>query len=761
VKTVFPVRLASVFMLGTASSLTVAQDQVPRHEEARIDEIVVTSLFSQSQAETALPITVITGEELREKVTNSLGDTLKNEIGVNNASFGTGVGQPIIRGQTGNRVAVLQNGLTLTDASNVSPDHGNGVEPLLADRLEIVRGPSTLLYGSGAIGGVVNVIDNRIPEELSGDTSFQLEQNYNSVNDENKTVFRLDGSVGNIGFHVDAFTRENDNVDIDGFAIDEVAVERLEELTKAFMEASHDDHDDHDEHDDHDDHDDHDEEELPNTNGFIGNSNGEAEGGTAGFSFVGDQGFFGFSVSTLENDYGLPPGTHSHAHGHGEEHEDEDHDDDHDDDHDEDHDDDHEDEHGHGGEEVEFVRLNLDQDRYDFKGEYRFESSWIQSIRASVAYTDYQHSEIEFFEDGDAEVGTLYSNEGVESRLLLTRAPTGDWSGVYGLQIGNSEFSATGEEAFIAPSDINNVSIFGVERYTNDRFTGELGLRWESAEVDAGGRCAYDDDVLSLSASGLYDVNGSSNVMLAVARSERAPSVEELFSNVDQSTCGVYDDEEQLVVHAAVGLVELGNARLENETSNNIEFGYRMNSGSVTGEFSAYYNSISDYIFLDITGEEAEGTPIAAYRQQDATFSGLEGEVSFTLAEQSNYTAVLSLFGDLVNADLDAGGNVPRIPAAKFGSELRLFGDDWSTHLHVTRVNDQDDVAQLELGTDGYTLVSVYADYHFDIGGESDLKLFARGDNLLNEQVRNHASFLKNFSPEFGRGVTVGVRYEY
>ena len=93
--------------------------------------------------------------------------------------------------------------------------------------------------------------------------------------------------------------------------------------------------------------------------------------------------------------------------------------------------------------------------------------------------------------------------------------------------------------------------------------------------------------------------------------------------------------------------------------------------------------------------------------------------------------------------------------------ELRLFGDDWSTHLHVTRVNDQDDVAQLELGTDGYTLVSVYADYHFDIGGESDLKLFARGDNLLDEQVRNHASFLKNFSPEFGRGVTVGVRYEY
>lgn len=743
-KTIFPVRLASVVMLGTASSLTAAQDGAPRHEEARIDEIIVTSIFTESQAKTALPISVISGEELREKVTNSLGDTLKNEIGVNNASFGTGVGQPIIRGQTGNRVSVLQNGLALTDASNVSPDHRDGVEPLLADRLEIVRGPATLLYGSGAIGGVVNVIDNRIPEDLPGSTSFQLEQNYNSVNDEDKTVFRLDGSVGNFGFHVDAFTRENDNVEIDGFAIDEVAVERLEEITKAYLEAGHDDHDD--------DHDDEHEEELSNTNGFIANSNGESEGGTAGFSFVGDQGFFGFSVSTLENDYGLPPGTHGGHHG--EEHEDEDHEDE---DHDEDHDGDHGDEHG----EVDFIRLNLDQDRYDFKGEYRFQNSWIQSIRASVAYTDYEHSEIEFFEDGDAEVGTIYSNEGVESRFLLTRAPTGDWSGVYGLQYGNSDFSATGEEAFIASSDINNLSIFGVERYTNNRFIGELGLRWEAAEVDAGGKCAYDDDVISLSASGLYDVNDTSNLMVAVARSERAPSVEELFSNVDQSTCGTYADEERLVLHAAVGLVELGNASLENETSNNIEFGYRLNSGPVTGEFSAYYNSIDDYIFLDITGDEAEGMPIAAYRQQDATFSGLEGELSFTLTEQSDYTAVLSVFGDMVNADLDNGGNVPRIPAAKFGTELRLFGNNWSSHLHVTRVNDQDDVAQLELGTDGYTLVSVYADYHFDVGGESDLKLFARGDNLLDEQVRNHASFLKNYSPEFGRGVTVGVRYEY
>lgn len=734
-------RIASAVFAGSASACALAQDNNPLHEEQRIDEIIVTMPFNQSRAETMLPISVLSGEELREKVTNTLGDTLRNEIGVNNASFGTGVGQAIIRGQTGNRVSVLQNSIALTDAANVSPDHTNGVEPLLADKLEIIRGPSTLLYGSGAIGGVVNVIDNRIPEQLPEVTNFQLEQNYNSVNDENKTIFRLDSSLGDFGIHLDYFTRENDNVEIDGFAIDEAAVERLEELTAAFIGEDHEE-----EHEE-----EHDEEEFENTFGFIGNSNGEAEGGTAGFSFVGDQGFFGFSFNTLETDYGLPPGTHSHAHGHGDEHE-EDHDEEEGDE--EEHEDEHE-------EEVEFVRLTLDQDRYDFKGEYRFQESWIESIRATVGFTDYVHREVEFFEDGGAEVGTTYSNEGLESRFILARTPTGYWSGVYGLQIGDTEFSAVGEEAFIAPSDIRNVGLFGVERYSRDRFTAELAMRFESAEVDPGGRCAYDDDVMSFSASGLYDVNANSNLMIAATHSERAPSVEELFSNTSLDTCGRYADDERLVVHAATGLIEIGNANLDSEKSNNLELGYRINSGPITGEISAYYNSIDDYIFLDITGEATEETPIAAYLQQDATFSGLEAELTFTVARTQRYSSEWSIFGDMVDADLDSGGNVPRIPAGKFGSELRFFGNNWSTHLHVTRVNDQEETGRLEQATDGYTLVSIYADYHVAVGGGSEFKLFARGDNLLDEPIRNHASFLKNFSPESGRGVTLGVRYEY
>ena len=152
---------------------------------------------------------------------------------------------------------------------------------------------------------------------------------------------------------------------------------------------------------------------------------------------------------------------------------------------------------------------------------------------------------------------------------------------------------------------------------------------------------------------------------------------------------------------------------------------------------------------------------IASYLSRDATFKGLEGEVSFNLMQSDNGSLALSLFGDVVDAEFDAGGNVPRIPAAKLGAELRYFGSNWSMHVHVTDVSDQDDVGEIELATDGYTLVSVYADYHWSFGNDSELKVFARGDNLLDEEVRNHASLLKNFSPEPGRGFTLGLRLEY
>ena len=186
-----------------------------------------------------------------------------------------------------------------------------------------------------------------------------------------------------------------------------------------------------------------------------------------------------------------------------------------------------------------------------------------------------------------------------------------------------------------------------------------------------------------------------------------------------------------------------------------------MHGGPVTGQFSAYYNQVDSYIFLELSGEDHEEVQIANWSARDAAFTGFEAEIGFDLMKTNNAALTLRLFGDAVAAEFDAGGNVPRIPAGKLGAELSYFAHKWSAHLEATSVGDQEDTGELELSTDGHTNVSFYADYHFTFQGNSELKLFVRGDNLLDEEIRNHASFLKNFAPEPGMGIMLGLRFDY
>ncbi len=725
-----------VMASAVAPAALLAQDNHDTDTQ-RLEEIIVTTPFEQTAAETALPVGSLSGEELREKLANSLGETLRNEIGINSASFGPGIGHPVIRGQSGNRVSVLSNGVGVTDASNQSPDHAEGVEAALADRIEIIRGPATLLYGSGAVGGVINVIDQRIPDRLLESPEFFVEQSHGTVDGENKTVVGLNATAGNLAFHLDAFRRDNDNVEIPGLAVDEEGLEALEEL----LHGSHDE--DHDEH-----------EEFENTNGYIGNSDGEAEGGSLGFSWVGDRGFIGLSVSSLDNEYGLPMGAHSHDQG-------DEHEEDHDEDHDDEEDHEHEEEEGHDHGDVDFVRIELEKSRYDLKGRLDFDNGPFDSLNASIGLTDYEHREVETFADGDREVGTRYSNEGLEGRMTLTHSHSATRSGVWGFQFTDTDFGAFGEEAFIPASNVRSLGLFGVERFTIGRFTGEFGIRHEWGDVEAGSLCDNSENALSVSASALYDVSSAANLHFGLSRSQRTPTVEELYSNIDAGTCGAYADQEDLTLHAATNLLEIGNANLSEETANNIEFGYRQFAGPFTGQFSVYHNSIDNYIFLDITGEEFEEQQIARYAARDATFTGFEAELSMTLLEQVNSTLEMTVFGDMVSADFDAGGDVPRIPAAKFGAELRYFGPQWSLHLHATRAADQSRAAVTELPTEGYTLLSLYGDYHWNLANDSEVKIFFRADNMLDEEVRNHASFLKHYAPEPGRGYTLGLRFDY
>lgn len=720
-----PLVLPSTFLALVASSTVQGE---AGHEEAVIEEIIVSVPFEQKAAETALPVGILSGEALREKVAGSIGETLREEIGVSSESFGPGVGRPIIRGQTGNRVKVLQNGAGVTDAASLSPDHANGVEAVLAERLEVIRGPSTLLFGSGAIGGVVNVIDGRIPDRAVDRPVVSLEQSYDSVNSQNKTVGQVTFGGGPIVVNLGAFRRDSGDVDIDGSAIDVRSLEILEERLHGDEDEAHED------------------EALPNTRGFIGNSDIEVSGGSVGASVVGDWGFFGVSVSELDNNYGLPPGTHAHHEEEGEEEEDHHG---------------HGDEDGdHGAEEVEFVRLDMRKTRHDVEGAWLVNGKVLKDIRYSFGRTNYEHAEVEFSEDDGAEVGTLFSNEGVEGRATMTLAPGGSWEAVLGTQVGDTEFSATGEEAFIPRADIEATGVFGVARHTSDRATFELGLRGERNRISADGGCRSSDTSVSLGASALFALSGESALYLGAARSERAPTVEELYSNVSAAGCSVPDANAELVLHAATNLVEVGAPGLGKEVANSLEVGFRRTSDTYSAEVNVYLNRVSDFVFLDLRGEDEDERALGFYAARDAVFTGWEAKLETTLATFEGSQLALTAFADSVRGKFRDGGNIPRLAPGKLGGGLRLFGDTWGLHVHLARIMDQHNVSAVELETDGFTRLSFHADKHWTLGG-AELAVFLQGRNLRDEKIRNHASFLRNFAPDAGRNIALGVRFTY
>ena len=200
-----------IFFLSTGAmgSAAFADDK----DIYQLDDVFITGTgIKQSTSKFARPVTELSGDALRVKIGQTLGETLSNEPGITSQSFGAGVGTPVIRGQSGSRVRVMQNSLGNNDVSSLSPDHANGVDPIIAERVEVLRGASTLLYGSGAIGGVVNVIDNRIPEKVPDKLLGGAgEQRYDSATTESSSALKLEGGKDKFSYHVDGFYRDQGN----------------------------------------------------------------------------------------------------------------------------------------------------------------------------------------------------------------------------------------------------------------------------------------------------------------------------------------------------------------------------------------------------------------------------------------------------------------------------------------------------------------------------------------------------------------------
>lgn len=692
-------------------------------ESLPMEHVLVSVPLHKKTAETALPVTVLSGDELSRAAAATLGDTLNNTPGLASASFGPGVGQPVIRGQQGARVTVLQNGTSSADASNLSADHAVAVEPLLADSIEILRGPSTLLYGGGAIGGVVNVLDNRIPTSLDASRAG-LEYRHDTASSGDNVVGRFDGSAGNFAFHADALYRDWDDLEIPGNA-------RREHDEEEHEDEDHEGEEEHDE----------------GRRGVLENTGGRTKSLTLGSSYHFEDGFLGLAVSRLENQYGIPNGAHG-GHGHGEEeHDDEDHVEEFGEEHEGDEHEEH-DEEGHG----EDISIDLEQTRYDVGLHWHEPFAGLDVFRGFLTYTDYEHSEIE----GSGEVGTTYSNDSWEGRLELVHEPIGDFHGVFGLQLHSGEFSALGEEAFIPVTDSNEIGVFLVEDYHAGDWTFELGLRYDHDERDPDTVAARKKsfDALSVSGSALWNITGSWQLGVALSRAERAPAIEELFSNVEAT------DEDELVEHAATGAIEIGDPDLDTEVSNNLDLSADWTGDGHYVTVSLFYNDFSDYIGLDATGEEVGEVPVYLYTQQDAEFYGVEVDSQFTLASFGGGDLRLGVFADSIRGKLDSGGDIPRLPPLRIGGKLSWSSEHWELWGRVLDAAEQDRPGDNEEPTDAYTRWDLGAEYRLPFS-DSEMVAFVNFRNITDEEIRLSTSFLRDVAPEAGRSIEAGIRFSF
>lgn len=643
---------------GMPDGATPSSDN--RHRKAvDLDAIVVTANpLGQSADSLSQPVEVLAGERLDEARGATLGETVGRLPGVQSSNFGSGVGRPIIRGLDGPRVSVLSGGMGTQDVSTVSQDHNVTVEPFLADQIEVLKGPSTLLYGSGAIGGVVNAVDGRIAERpLDEVISGRAELRHETVSDGFTGMGRIDasGADGALVIHADGVYRN------------------LKDY------------------------------ETPL--GVQPNSFVDTKTGALGASLVGDAGFLGFSVARYEDRYGNPGEPGDIANG----------------------------ERG--------VYIDMQQNQFTLKGGLNRDFGIFDSLRASIAHSQYEHTEYE-----GEEVGTVFLNDATEGRVELTHKPLAGWTGAIGVQGYTREFQAIGEEAFIPRTQTDAGGLFVVEKKTFGKFQLDAGARVDSVKSSPDSAPSRSFTPLSASVGGLWKFADKWRLTANLNHAERAPAEEELFADGP---------------HIATESYEIGDAQLDTEQANQAELGVGFDSRWFSGKANLYQTHFKGFIYLVDTGDvfpRDEGDlPIRQWTQADATFRGFEVEGTVHMVDNATGKLDLRLFADHVRGTLDAGGYVPRLPPSRQGGELRWTGNAWRAAVGAIRYDPVDDVAVGETPTAGYTMVDAHLAYHFDLGS-TGLEMFLDGNNLTNQVGRVSTSFLKDTVVLPGRNVTLGVR---
>ncbi len=700
----YHLRISSPSRGSAALSIDIEPNQtlelgIEVHLSVHREEIVVTAGPGlRVSSEVVQPVAVLTGDELLAALQPTLGETLDDTPGVSSTYFGPGASRPIIRGLGSERSRVLVVGLDVGDASGVSPDHALSLDPLGAERVEIVRGPATLLYGSGAIGGVVNVLDASIPVRLPKRAlEGELTLGYGDAAEERLAQLEAGGGAGAWAWRVHGSRRDAGDIEIPGPA-----------------EAEHEPGEE--------------EEEEPFT-GKLENSAAETEAVGFGLSRVWENGYVGFSVQRFDSDYGVPG---EHGHGHEEEPE-------------------------LAEEHEEGVRIDLEQKRADLGAQFELAEGFLRTIDVRVGVTDYTHSELE----GD-EVGTLFNSDGWELRAEGTHRPWNSWTGAFGVQLSSNELEAFGEEAFLAPSDTDSQALFVFEERGFGAWDLQLGARYERQEVRGsfeGRRVDRDFDNVSTSLGLSRRFGGNYGLSLHVSRAVRSPNAEELTSNgLHAATRSFEIGDPNLDEETSLG-ADLTLRKKDGRFSGALtvflhridDFIYEAPTGEEIEETPVFRFVQDD---AEYRGAEFHIDTELVHRAGHRLAFELGGDL--VRAERRHDDEPLPFIpARTLRAGLRYRGErlFGHMEAVRTNSQRRVFcpHEEEPGHGHV---------AGCEEPSEGYTFVNAAVGMRFAAGGVSH-SVMLKGRNLGDRLARSHVSRLREFAPLPGRDLVLLYTVSY
>lgn len=695
-------------ILAALSNQVQAQEKNIQKDEHDIETLVISaSPLKRTVLESSTPVTIISGEELDQNQAATLGETLRNVPGVHGSYFGPVASSPIIRGLDGPRIKVVQNGLDASDASRVGPDHQVASETSTASQIEVLRGPATLLYGSGAIGGVVNVVDNRLPQATQDGFRGEIFAKYDDVADAKTFSTDLNGGVDNFAWHFDAYDRSTDNFNIP---------------VPANINES-------------------------GGSSTLTNSALDANGYTFGGAWIDGKTRAALSYGRMDSEYGIVgeegvyiklkqdryqgvvdwnnlDGFFKSLHWQN------------------------------GYTDYQHSEFEGDEVGTTFKNQSLESRLWAEHALVNgwkgVAGLHYNHLDFSAIGEEAFTPPTITNSFAV---FLMEERKSGALLWQLGSRVEQSSHDVDND--FFAEKSSQDTITFAKKDYT--AVSGSAGVVWSvNAQHSFAFNYAYSERAPSASeifsygphiGSGTFEIGGGfelsqQNDEYTVVQGEGDQN-KEISNNIDLSYR--YNSD---VWNASLSL-------FNNQVSDYI---FEQRTDLVFDGEKLITQSAFDQTILDNGSpeDEAAGLPVIIFSQQDAKLYGFEAQLDWHLNEELRW----EIFTDYTRAKLDSGGNVPRIPPMRFGSSIHYEYDNWHAEVEVVRNSKQDKIANYETNTDGYTMISASANYYLD-WDNIDMTIYIKGENLTDQEGRVHSSYLKDEAPLPSRSFSVGLRARF